>query len=115
MGNPYIKEIIITTNNQPAFFKFKIIYRGSDYIGGEYIIYPIRYPGMNRYNSTSHEAHLLTDENGNPYICWDSTIETFQDANAIMFVWAKNYAKMYFGNTQGRHRPTLPSGTFRNQ
>lgn len=110
MGKPYIKDIIITTNNQPAFFKFKIIYRY-----GEYIIYPIHYPGMNYYNSTSHEAHLLTDENGYPYICWDSTIETFEDANAIMFVWAKNYAKMYFGNTQGRNRPTLPSGTFRNE
>ena len=108
MGNPYIKDIFITANGRTSSFTFKIIKRY-----GEYVIYPIAYPGKHIYNSTSHAAHLLTDNNGNPYVCWDSEITTFQDANAIMFVWAKQYARMYFGSAEGRRRPKLPSGVFR--
>lgn len=105
----YQKEILLTVApGKTVSFFFNIINRG-----GEYVIYPINYPGKHIYNGVSHEAHLLTDYNGRPIVCWDKPILNFSDANAIMYVWAKQYTQMYFSNLRSNKKPILPRGTFR--
>ena len=83
-----MKTIELSCNGKTKKFTFDIrkVYDGLR-------IYLISFPKMEKYRGTcSHDAHCYWDSKLHKnYICWDSPITSYRDANAIMFVWAKNY------------------------
>ena len=80
-----VSVVKLTFRGKTVVFKFKI--KKDEFDG--FKIYILQTPKpIDRYGM--HQAHYLTDLS-RPYICWDSYIKSYKDANAIMFIWAKNF------------------------
>lgn len=134
----YIKEFNLEGNSgRQYYFKFEIVYEyqkrayddGSRFEGNGYTIYVIDAPYRSwcLEHNTEYEFHYYQFPRGAESICWNALLTTFQDANAVMFVWAKRYMKIidnllyekkmdlngYDSNPKRKYH--VPSGTFRNR
>lgn len=56
--------------------------------GGGWRIYVLSRPDYRGRSTTSVDTHLFTDERG-PYICWDSPIGSFRDAQQVAAAWTE--------------------------
>lgn len=113
----YIKPITLNSPRLNKSFKFR--FEISEGISG-YDIWVLEAPFKDYAISLPHDFHIFSDGR----VCWDQNITSFQDANAIMIVWAKRYVKQLEilkynigGTTDGvdkaRKRYNVPEGTFR--
>ena len=134
----YIKEFNFDGNNgRQYYFKFEIVYEyqkrayddGTRFEGKGYTIYVIAAPYRSwcLEHNIEYEFHYYQFPRGAESICWNALLTTFQDANAVMFVWAKRYMKIidslldekkmnlnvYDSNQKRKYN--VPSGTFRNR
>ncbi len=51
--------------------------------------YILKMPGLGNRDSSGIATHRLYD-NGRPYICWDSPVNSLKDMQTISKVWADN-------------------------
>ena len=56
-------------------------------IGGSWRAYILRMPSLGSRDSSGAVTHRLYD-NGQPYVCWDSTVTSLKDMQTISRVWA---------------------------
>ena len=132
--HPYHKDIELSGNSGRRYnFSFAIVKEyqsrayddGTRFSGDGYTIYINKAPYMD-WCSRQREFHFYNVSNNTPSICWNRLITSFQDANAIMFVWAKRYVgildrciddkKVDFARVNSySNRFSLPSGTFRSR
>lgn len=114
----YIKPITLNSPRLNMSFRFRFEITQGDY--GYYTIWVLEAPFKDYAISLPHDFHIYSDSR----VCWDQNITSFQDANAIMIVWAKRYVKQLEilkynigGTTNGvdkaRKRYNVPEGTFR--
>lgn len=119
------KKVINLTNRFGVNFSFKFtITKEYGYMFTESYKIIIDYaPNFQYACKNPHTFHILSSGDYK-IVCWDSDIDNFKDANAIMLVWAKSYVKAmtadcnYFGmsNNNSLSRTSkriLPIGTFR--
>lgn len=131
-GKPYIKEFKRTgKDGEEYFFKFAI-YKEENYLddgnGGStgfgYFIHIEKAPYWNYAKERLHEFHLIRCKY-EYHICWNKIIESFEEANAVMYVWVNRYADLLDVLKKDRsiseselvkkanRRSVLPAGTFR--
>lgn len=134
----FVKEFNFEGNkNRQYHFKFEIVFEyqerayddGTRFNGKGYTIYIIDAPcrAWCLENDEIYEFHFYSKPRGSESICWNRLINSFEDANKIMFVWAKRYVKIVdslydnnllnlenYDSTQKR-KYNVPTGTFRNQ
>lgn len=112
----YYKVLNLSSNrlNKSFHFRFDISQDSS----GNYHIWVLEATRKEYAIAHPHDFHIFS----NSKVCWDRDITSFQDANAIMIVWAKRYVKQLeiikFGgnsNTLERYnkRFNIPQDTFR--
>lgn len=117
----YDKTILLSDGNKTRKFHFLMCYGyWDDPNYGEtgsqnYRLYILSFPNKPDFGCcSSHEAHMFYDEDRCDYfVCWDQPITSFQDANAVAFVWAKNFLAHCMNDSNSHKRIYLPSGTFR--
>lgn len=130
---PYVKEFNrVGKDRENYYFQFHI-YNEYNYLddgnGGRndygYFIHIINAPYLNYALDRLHEFHIIhgTFEN---HICWNKPIQSFEEANAVMYVWVKLYSKLIDVLKENRtissnelirkadNRGMLPTGTFRS-
>lgn len=56
-------------------------------VGGSWRAYILRMPSLGSRDSSGAVTHRLYD-NGRPYVCWDSDVNTLKDMQTISRVWA---------------------------
>lgn len=121
-------------NGRNYYFRFFIVKEyqereyddGTRFSGTGFTIYVKSAPYMDWCldHNRDMEFHFYDYPKGNPSICWNKLITSFQDANAVMFVWAKRYVKILdqllddnkvdFNRVEkARKTNILPTGTFR--
>lgn len=132
----YLKEFNYDgRNGRKYYFKFEIVYEyqerayddGTIFSGKGYTIYVINAPYRQWCldNNTNYEFHYYSIPRGSESICWNRLVISFEDANKIMYVWAKRYIRIiddlldhgnlnvdYYDNNQ-RRKHSMPTGTFR--
>ena len=112
----YFKVLNLSSNrlNKSFHFRFKISQDSS----GNYHIWVLEAPKKEYAIEHPHDFHIFS----NSKVCWDRDITSFQDANAIMIVWAKRYVKQLEINKFGgscnileryNKRFNIPEDTFR--
>lgn len=112
----YFKVLDLSNSrlNKSFHFRFKI----SQDLSRNYHIWVLEAPKKEYAIDHPHDFHIFS----NSKICWDRDITSFQDANAIMIVWAKRYVKQLEINKFGGNSNTLerynkrfkiPQDTFR--
>lgn len=134
----YIKEFNFDgSHDRQYYFKFEIVYEyqkrayddGTRFEGKGYTIYVIYAPYRSWCldHNTEYEFHYYAIPRGSESICWNRLVTSFEDANKIMFVWAKRYIKIvdillddknmnlsgYDSNQKRKYN--VPSGTFRDR
>ena len=130
----YIKEFSRTGyDGENYYFKFAIKYEVNDcptqYGFREslgYYIHIIDAPYFKFAKDNGHDFHIISSGNYDAYICWDKNINSFEDANAIMYVWTNRYANVidefkrnnkifeYDVIKKADRKNILPAGTFRS-
>ena len=63
-------------------FNYKIV-------GGSWRAYILRMPNIGNRDSSGAVTHRLYD-NGRPYVCWDTPVNSLKDMQTISRVWADN-------------------------
>lgn len=63
-------------------FNYKIV-------GGSWRAYILRMPNLGNRDSSGAVTHRLYD-NGRPYVCWDTPVNSLKDMQTISRVWADN-------------------------
>lgn len=134
----YIKEFNFNGNHdRQYYFKFEIVYEyqkrayddGTRFEGNGYTIYVIDAPYRSWCldHNTEYEFHYYAAPRGSESICWNTLLTSFQDANKVMFVWAKRYIKIVDSLLDDKHKNlnsydsnqkrkyNVPSGTFRSR
>lgn len=134
----FVKHIVLTGADGEEFhFTFDIVSEyqsrsfddGTSFSGKGYTIYVrnASYKAWALANNRQREFHFYASPVGNESICWNRLITSFQDANKIMFVWAKRYVKIFdslkrdsslnlhFYDARQQQRYSVPAGTFRSQ
>ena len=135
-ANPYVKEFHWKGYEGRSYdFRFHIVKEhqkrayddGTRFEGFGYTIYVKEAPYKNwclEHNS-EYEFHYYAAPINNPSICWNTLIENFSEANAVMYEWASRYTKILDRllrnksiderklNQASRRRGILPTGTFR--
>jgi hypothetical protein len=126
----YIKELVFQRNGNEYYFKFNIVreYQDRKFDNGEqfkgfgYSIYVIDCPDYYSSLEKFYDYHFYNasptdpyDKNCTPSICWDKNILNFDEANAVMYVWAKRFINIYlgFGKNKYKSQPRIPEGSFR--
>lgn len=51
--------------------------------------YILKMPSLGRRDASGYATHRLWDD-GNPYICWDTSVKSLNDMQIISRVWADN-------------------------
>jgi molybdopterin/thiamine biosynthesis adenylyltransferase/proteasome lid subunit RPN8/RPN11 len=127
---PYVKELVFQRNGYDYYFKFHIVREyqnrkfdnGVSFSGYGFSIYVIDCPDYDWAVDNYFDFHFyrasprdVYNKNWTPSICWSSNIVNFEDANAVMYVWAKRFMNIYLGggNTRFKARPKIPEGSFR--
>ena len=131
-GKPYIKEFKRTgKDGEEYLFKFAI-YREENYLddgnggatGFGYFIHIEKAPYWNYAKDRLHEFHLIRCKY-EYHICWNKIIDSFEEANAVMYVWVNRYADLLDVLKKDKsiseselvrkanRRSVLPAGTFR--
>ena len=137
-ANPYVKEFHWKGYEGRSYdFRFLIVKEhqkrayddGTRFEGFGYTIYVKEAPYKNwclEHNS-EYEFHYYAAPINNPSICWNTLIDDFSEANAVMYEWASRYTKILDRlfrnqsiderklNQASRRRGILPTGTFRYQ
>lgn len=97
---------------------------GGRYADG-FFIHILDAPYFSYASERLHTFHLIKVGADKFHICWNKPIKTFQEANAVMFVWVKRYAAMIDDIIKEKEsseeelirkankRALLPVGTFR--
>ena len=134
---PFRKEIVLDgASGRKYVFNFEIVKEyqerayddGTRFKGVGFTIYVQNSP-YNEWcllHNRESEFHFYHPRNQRPSICWNHLITDFEDANAIMLVWAKRYVKIldplidkkkvdYKKVENNKKAHILPSGTFRHQ
>lgn len=134
----YIKRLTLNDFSGRQYnFKFQIVYEyqtrafddGVRFSGDGYTIYVLEAPYREwcLENNEKYEFHFYAAPRGSESVCWNALIQTFEDANKIMYVWAKRYMKILSNlldnhviNTnrydqRQRNKFSMPTGTFRNR
>ncbi len=134
----YIKELNFNGNHaRQYYFKFEIVFEyqerayddGTRFSGKGYTIYVIAAPYRSWCLEHDHEYefHYYSIPRGSESICWNKLVTSFEDANKIMFVWAKRYIKIVDGllddknmnlnnyDSNQKIKYSIPSGTFRSR
>lgn len=97
----YTKEFNMTgANGENYYFRFKIVYEenfidtgyGGIYDTG-YFIHVEDAPKLYHALSNRHRFHIISGDN-DEHICWKKVVKSFEEANAIMFVWVKRYVEI---------------------
>lgn len=58
-------------------------------VGGSWRAYILKMPNLGNRDTSGTVTHRLYD-NGRPYICWDSAVNSLKDMQTISRVWADN-------------------------
>lgn len=58
-------------------------------VGGSWRAYILRMPDLRGRDASGTVTHRLYD-NGHPYVCWDSAVNSLKDMQTISRVWADN-------------------------
>ena len=133
-AKPFIKEF--TRNGfdgEQYFFRLEIRKENNyldDGFGGNtgfgFFIHVLDAPYLQFTSDMLHEFHMIRADTGF-HICWNKIINSFQDANAVMYVWVNRYAKLLDDMKKNRFisenklvakadkKRVLPSGTFRGK
>ena len=125
----YIKTLSFKGNrtNKNYNFKFKIRFEyqerafddGTSFSGNGYSIYILKAPYFEWALDHNESFHFYSIPRGHESICWNRLIKSFQDANAVMYIWAKRYVNILEKMAVGgkivmNNRVSLPGGTFRS-
>ena len=88
---------------------------GGDHATG-YFIHIDEAPYLDYALGHLHEFHIIRT-NADNHICWNKNIESFEEANAVMFVWVKRYVALLIEimkeKHSGRYRCTRAPGNHR--
>lgn len=132
-SQPFIKEFNYQGQSGRNYnFKFKIVYERNyldDGFGGTYgtgyFIHILRAPYYDYALENLHTFHIIRTSYDN-HICWNKVIDSFREANAVMFVWVKRYVAVLEELYKNRNieedqlmkrvnkTAKLPAGTFRH-
>lgn len=127
---PYVKELVFQRNGNDYYFKFHIVKEyqnrkfdnGTSFSGYGFSIYVIDCPDYDWAVDNYFDFHFyrasprdVYNKNWTPSICWTTNLVNFEEANAVMYVWAKRFMNIYLGggNNKFKSRPRIPEGSFR--
>ncbi len=118
-GRPFSKEFQRKgADGESYYFSFTIKDEGAQ----GFIIYINKASYFGKCKEFPHDFHILNGFGPEPYVCWENAVRNFQDANAIMVVWVKNYVQTLDRfkkegkikvHKKEHQKPKLPEGTFR--